>query len=150
MTVDRRGTWKANCVSVEDLDHVVIHVDDWDATHAFYLGVLGLERVENPEAAGNPLDACSYRIGSHQVDVHGPWPGQTGTCCPPPYNEVGRSELALRTSLLSDEVVSLLLSNGVAVATGPVRRFGAGGWGTSVYGADPSGNEVELISYGER
>lgn len=65
-----------------DVDHVVIHVNDWQASHDFYLGVLGMERVENPEAIGNPLDACSYRLGGRQINVHGPWPGREGQCCP--------------------------------------------------------------------
>jgi len=30
-----------------------------------------------------------------------------------------------------------------------MRRFGFGGWGTSVYCRDPSGNGIELISYEE-
>ena len=32
---------------LEDLDHVVIHIDDWEASHHFYLEVLGMARVES-------------------------------------------------------------------------------------------------------
>ena len=136
-------------MSAEALDHVVIHVDDWEAAHAFYIGVLGMERVENPEAAGNPLDACSYRLSDQQINVHGPWPDRAVQCCPPPLNEVGRADLAFRTALSPDAVVALLLRHRVEVVAGPVRRFGARGLGTSVYCKDPSGNGVELISYVE-
>jgi catechol 2,3-dioxygenase-like lactoylglutathione lyase family enzyme len=91
-------------MSVSGLDHVIIHLDDWDATHAFYVGVLGLTRVENPEGGANPLGACAYRVGGQQINVHGPWPGQVDPCCPPPLNEVGRADLAFRTDLTSTGV----------------------------------------------
>lgn len=134
-------------MTVEALDHVVIHVDDWEATHAFYVGLLGMERVENPEAAGNPLDSCSYRLGSQQINVHGPWPGKEGGCCPPPLDEVGRADLAFRIALTPRATIELLRANRIEIVAGPMSRFGGLGWGTSVYCNDPSGNGVELISY---
>ena len=101
----------------------------------------------SPEAAGNPLDACSYRIGSQQINVHGPWPGNDGRCCPPPLNEIGRADLAFATTLAPDAVIARLELHGVPVVAGPISRFGARGNGTSVYCHDPSGNEIEIISY---
>jgi catechol 2,3-dioxygenase-like lactoylglutathione lyase family enzyme len=92
-------------VSVSDLDHVIIHIDDWDAAHQFYAGVLGMERVDNPEGAGNPLGAWAYRLGGQQINVHGPWPGQMDPCCPPPINEVGRADLAFRTRLTRTDLL---------------------------------------------
>ena len=132
---------------IDGIDHVVIHVDDWEAAHAFYIGVLGLERVENPEANGNPLDAASYRAGRQQINAHGPWPGQTNACCPPPLNEVGRADLAFRTQLSTESVLDHLRAASVDVVSGPIPRFGADGWGSSVYCHDPSGNGIEIISY---
>ena len=134
-------------MSVSDLDHVIIHIDDWDAAHQFYAGVLGMERVDNPEGAGNPLGAWAYRLGGQQINAHGPWPGQMDPCCPPPLNEVGRADLAFRTRLTPTECIELLEDHGIALAAGPLQRFGAQGWGTSVYCHDPSGNGIELISY---
>lgn len=135
-------------MTADALDHVVIHVHEWEATHAFYVGILGMQRVVNPEALGNPLDACAYRIGDVQINVHGPWPGRPDPCCPPPLNEPGRADLAFRSDRTTRDTVALLARNGIQ-ASGPVRRFGAGGWGSSVYCHDPSGNGVELISYAE-
>jgi catechol 2,3-dioxygenase-like lactoylglutathione lyase family enzyme len=134
-------------VNVSDLDHVIVHVDDWDAAHGFYVGVLGHERVDNPEGAGNPLGAWAYRVGEQQINVHGPWPGQPGPCCPPPLNTVGSADLAFRTPLSPTECIELLTVHQIAIVAGPTERFGARGWGTSVYCHDPSGNGIELISY---
>lgn len=130
-----------------EFDHVVIHIDDWDACHDFYRRVLGAEVIPNPEGKDNPLGAWAYRIGGQQPNVHGPWPGQSPECCPPPMNEVGRADLAFRTSLTAEQNVARLRANGVEVEAGPERRFGARGWGTSVYCRDPSGNGIELIAY---
>jgi catechol 2,3-dioxygenase-like lactoylglutathione lyase family enzyme len=130
-----------------ELDHVVIHIDHWDACHAFYIDVLGLGPVDNPEGQTNPLGARAYRLGSQQVKVHGPWPGRASPCRPPPLNEVGRADLAFRSPRSARENVELLRSHGIEVTDGPIRRFGAHGWGTSIYCSDPSGNGVELISY---
>jgi len=108
-----------------------------------------MTRVENPEAAGNPLDACSYRVGSQQINVHGPLPGNDGQCCPPPLNEIGRADLAFGTTMPPDAVIELLAANGIAISAGPIARFGARGSGVSVYCNDPSRNGVEIISYGD-
>jgi catechol 2,3-dioxygenase-like lactoylglutathione lyase family enzyme len=114
-------------VDQTEFDHAVIQVDDWDAANEFYARVLGAELVENPEGQANPLGAWASRFGGQQLNVHGPWPGLSNPCCPPPLNRVG--------------------ANGVTIESGPIRRFGSRGWGTSVYCRDPSGNSIELIAY---
>ena len=129
------------------LDHVVIHVQDWGSTIEFYGGLLGLQRVDNPEGAANPLGSVAFRSGQQQVNVHGPWPGSTAPCCPPPLDEVGRADLAFATDRPIGDVVASLEGAGVDITSGPIARFGARGWGTSVYCRDPSGNGVEVISY---
>ena len=134
-------------VGVVEFDHVVIHIDDWRACNDFYVRVLGAEIVENPEGQANPLGAWAYRFGGQQINVHGPWPGHTTPCCPPPLNEVGGADLAFRTTRTSEGNVEWLVSNNVRVEAGPMRRFGSLGWGTSVYCRDPSGNGIELIAY---
>jgi catechol 2,3-dioxygenase-like lactoylglutathione lyase family enzyme len=130
-----------------EFDHAVIHVNEWDACNDFYVRVLGAELVDNPEGQGNPLGSWAYRFTTQQINVHGPWPGRAEPCCPPPLNEVGRADLAFRTRTSTEENIDWLRANAVAVVAGPVRRFGARGWGTSVYLRDPSGNGIELIAY---
>lgn len=125
----------------------MIHIDDWDACNAFYEQVLGAELVENPEGTANPLGAWAYRFADHQINVHGPWSGLEPPCCVPALNEVGRGDLCFRTDRSPEATVAWLESLGVVIVAGPMRRFGAGGWGTSIYCRDPSGNGIELIAY---
>jgi extradiol dioxygenase family protein len=47
----------------------------------------------------------------------------------------------------SDAVIEHLAMHGVDIVAGPIARFGARGTGVSVYCRDPSGNEIEIISY---
>ncbi len=47
------------------LDHVVIHVSDWERSNAFYRDVLGAEVV--PRGAG-----FAYKIGDIRLNCHGP------------------------------------------------------------------------------
>lgn len=130
-----------------DLDHVVIHVDDWASTIQFYTGLLGAESRPSPEAAANPLDAVVFRLGAIQINVHGPWPGLDRPCCPPPWNEAGRGDLAFATDDDLETTRRKIGSVGAAVTYGPVRAFGARGWGQSIYTRDPSGNGIEIIHY---
>lgn len=130
-----------------ELDHVVIHIDDWEACTAFYSTVLDADVIDNPEGAANPLGSVVYRVGDQQINVHGPWPGMQGRCCPEPFDRVGGADLAFRVDETPDETLARLRSLGVDVVDGPVRRFGSRGWGVSVYCHDPSGNGIELISY---
>jgi catechol 2,3-dioxygenase-like lactoylglutathione lyase family enzyme len=130
-----------------EFDHVVIHIDDWVLCNQFYAEVLGLDVVENPEGARNPMGAWVYRLGGQQINVHIPWPGMETPCCPPPLNEIGRADLAFRTTRTAEENIAHLVACGVEVADGPMRRFGAHGWGTSIYCRDPSRNGIELIAY---
>lgn len=142
-----RRTCKAVAVPGLEFDHVVIHIDNWDACNHFYGVILGAEVIENPEGAANPAGAWAYRLGEQQINVHGPWPGTTWDCCPPPLNEIGRADLAFRTQRTTEQNLALLTQRGVPIEAGPIPRFGANGWGTSIYCRDPSGNGIELISY---
>ena len=52
-------------MAVRALDHVVIHISDWELSNAFYRDVLGAELV----ARGCGF---AYRIGARQLNCHGP------------------------------------------------------------------------------
>lgn len=120
------------------LDHCVIHVTDWERSHAFYRDVLGAEVVRNGSGV-------SYRWDEVQLNVHGPGVAVTEVArvpVPP-----GGSDLCFRWEGPIDDALTHLGSHGVDVEVGPVERFGAGGTGLSVYFRDPDGSLLELISY---
>jgi catechol 2,3-dioxygenase-like lactoylglutathione lyase family enzyme len=125
-------------VAVVALDHVVIHVSDWDRSHRFYGDVLGAEIVER--GAG-----YAYRIGDQLLNCHGPGVD------PDPVARVpvapGNSDLCFVWDGTAEEAIEHLRNANVTVEQGPVTRTGAHGRGVSVYFRDPDGSLLELISY---
>jgi catechol 2,3-dioxygenase-like lactoylglutathione lyase family enzyme len=120
------------------LDHCVIHVSDWERSNAFYRDVLGAELV--PNGAG-----WSYRFGAVQLNVHGAGVEPAPVARLPV--QPGGSDLCFAWSGPIQEAEAHLAARGVPVELGPVRRFGAGGHGLSVYFRDPDGSLLEFISY---
>ena len=121
------------------LDHVVIHVSDWDASNAFYRDVLGADLL------GGDRGRMHYRFGSQQLNVHGP--GSTAAPVARRPAEPGSGDLCFAWDGDIEEAVQHLQRHGVEVEEGPVPRHGGAGRGTSVYFRDPDGNLLELISY---
>jgi catechol 2,3-dioxygenase-like lactoylglutathione lyase family enzyme len=102
--------------------------------------VLGAELVERP--AG-----WAYRFGDMQLNVHGPGvkPAEVARLPVQP----GNSDLCFEWSGPIAGAIAHLKSRGVAIISGPLKRFGARGEGTSVYFRDPDGSLMEFMSYGE-
>jgi catechol 2,3-dioxygenase-like lactoylglutathione lyase family enzyme len=125
-------------VAVPALDHVVIHVSDWDRSNSFYRDVVGVEVVER--GAG-----YAYRIGDQLLNCHGPGVD------PDPVARIpvapGNSDLCLVWDGTAEAAIEHLRSFDVLVEQGPVTRTGARGQGTSIYFRDPDGSLLEFISY---
>jgi catechol 2,3-dioxygenase-like lactoylglutathione lyase family enzyme len=125
-------------VAVPALDHVVIHVSDWERSNSFYRDVIGAEVVERGTG-------YAYRIGDQFLNCHGPGVD------PDPVARVpvapGNSDLCFVWDGTSEEAIEHLRKADVPVEQGPVARTGAHGSGTSVYFRDPDGSLLELICY---
>ena len=119
------------------LDHVVIHVSDWERSNAFYRDVLGAELIDRPE--GGPTR--HYRLGDQQLNVHGPGVE------PHPVAATPVLPAEQSTQLITEPARQHLERHGVEIEEGPVARHGANDQGTSVYFRDPDGSLLELISY---
>jgi len=123
------------------LDHVVLRVTDVARMTRFYCDVLGcnVER-ERPELGLTQLRAGASLIDF--VDVNGEL-GRRGGAAPA---EEGRNmdHVCLRVEPFDQpRIIAHLISN--SVVPGEVRtRFGADGFGPSLYISDPEGNVVEL------
>jgi catechol 2,3-dioxygenase-like lactoylglutathione lyase family enzyme len=121
------------------LDHVVIHVSDWERSNDFYRRVLGAELI------GEPDGPCRYRFGQSQLNVHGPGVDPHPVARLPV--QPGNSDLCFLWDGPIDEAIAHLGRQDVDIEEGPVERPGAGGAGTSVYFRDPDGSLLEFISY---
>ena len=122
------------------LDHVVIHVSDWERSNAFYRDVLGAELVERDGS-----QARHYRFGDQQLNVHGPGQDPSPVAARPA--EPGGADLCFVWDGPIDAAARHLEERGVAVEEGPVTRYGGRGRGTSVYFRDPDGSLLEFLSY---
>ena len=122
------------------LDHCVIHVSEWERSNAFYRDVLGAELVARPVG-------WAYRFGDRQLNVHGPGVSPAEVARLPV--QPGNSDLCFEWAGPIVAAIAHLKKHGVAIVSGPLRRFGAKGEGTSVYFRDPDGSLMEFISYGD-
>lgn len=120
------------------LDHVVIHVTDWERSNQFYAEVLGAGVI--PSGAG-----YVYRTGAQQLNV--PGPGLTVQEVARLPVQPGNADLCFEWCGPLAQAQAHLAACGVEVISGPVTRPGARGEGTSLYFRDPDGALLEFISY---
>lgn len=126
-------------IHITKLDHVVLRVADIEKSIHFYRDILGCPEKRISEGL------YQYQAGSSMIDLV---PiesdiGQRSGYGPP---EKGRNvdHFALTLGEFDeDAIVAYLEENGVNVERSG-RRFGAQGYGPSVYFQDPDGNFVEL------
>jgi len=117
---------------VMGLDHVVLRVADIDRAIDFYGKVLGLQVERRLESIG----LVQLRAGSSMIDLVPLQPGEA-----PGRN---MDHFAVRVAELDPVALTAHLARH-GIDAGPVqRRYGAEGYGSSVYITDPDGNTVEL------
>ena len=121
------------------IDHVVVHVSDWERSNAFYTLVLGAELIEQDRGR------VSYRLGDQQLNVHGPGSDPQPVAANPGLP--GSADLCFVWDGTPQSAIEHLEERGVEVIEGPVPRRGGRDEGTSVYFHDPDGSLLELISY---
>ena len=121
------------------LDHAVIAVSDRERSDRFYAEVLGARIEADTEGR------VSYRVGEQRLNVH--HPGRLATPLAAAPVAPGNSDLCFVWRGRASEAVTHLHDRGVEIVEGPVIREGSHGLGVSVYGRDPDGSLIELISY---
>jgi glyoxylase I family protein len=124
------------------IDHVVLRVRDVGRMTDFYRDVLGctVEKVQDD------IGLIQLRAGAaliDLVDVAGPIGRQGGE--PPGETGHNADHVCLRVEpWRPEEIVARLRARGVRIEDAPAERYGADGYGPSLYLWDPEGNQLEL------
>jgi glyoxylase I family protein len=129
-------------IEIAGLDHVVLRTSHMDEMLHFYSTVLGcpIERELSPEFGLVQLRAGSALIDLVAVDSD---LGRAGGG-PPTQSDNNMDHFCLQVNALPEEDISRYLASH-GIEAGPFeRRYGAQGYGRSVYLRDPEGNTVEL------
>ena len=131
-------------VKITEMDHIVLRVNDMDASLRFYSEVLGLgvERLEDYRAGKVPFP--SVRLNADTIIDLFAFPDQE-PIGNGPKNQDHFCMVVEPTDL--DEVRAELEALGIGIREGPAKRWGAHGDGTSLYIFDPDDNVVELRYY---
>ncbi len=125
-------------MQVDRIDHLVLTVQNIEATCDFYMRVLGMQVV----TFGN--DRKALQFGEQKINLH-----EAGKEFEPKARKPtpGSGDMCFITSVPLKEVIEHIRSCGVEIVEGPVRRTGAIGPIESVYVRDPDGNLVEVGNY---
>jgi glyoxylase I family protein len=123
--------------TVIGIEHVVLRAADRKALERFYLDALGL-RLERREGKLAQLRAGDALIDIVPADEAGPAGGTSST------GGANLDHLCLRVEPFDRAAIAKHLA-GQGVACGAeTLRYGAAGYGPSIYLQDPEGNGVEL------
>lgn len=120
-------------ISVKGLDHVVVRVADLDRALGFYCGVLGLTEERRIDRIG----LVQLRAGTAQVDLLRDAEAAA-------RQGANMDHFCLNLSPFDAAAIRAHLAAHGVDAGAPEPRFGADGYGPSIYIEDPEGNTVEL------
>lgn len=130
-----------NPIAIQMIDHVVIRTKALEPMIAFYSEVLGCAVEKRQEKFG----LIQLRAGNSLIDLLDP-DGELARAFPEPPSNKGPNMDHVCLQVEPWDVAAIrthLASHGVD-APEPTRRYGAKGYGPSIYIADPDGNTVEL------
>jgi len=128
------------------MDHIVLNVTDINRSLAFYMDVLGLEAERLDEFRRGEVRFPSVRVSADTViDLFPMKPGESLGDGP------GLRNLNHFTMVVAaadfEGFQKRLVEYRVMIEEWPARRWGARGYGQSVYFRDPDGNRIEVRCY---
>lgn len=123
---------------ISHLDHLVLTVQDIEATCEFYARVLGFEVI----VFGDNRKALKF--GQQKINLH-----QAGKEFEPKaeHPTKGSADLCFIAQTPLEQVIAHLNAEQIAICKGPVNRTGAVGSIRSVYIRDPDLNLIEISNY---
>lgn len=127
--------------TIEGLDHVVLRVRDLDIAKAFYCGLLGCK----VERTVDNIGLVQLRAGSSLIDLLdiNSTLGEVGGAAPS-KNGINMDHLCIRIIPFDEKAIQDSLERNDIAYSEIATRYGADGFGPSVYISDPDGNTVEL------
>ena len=130
-----------NPLQIKGIDHVVLRVSDAERAIAFYCDALGCKTERHVEEIG----LIQLRAGNSLVDLvtlDGKL-GQAGGDAPDPSRK-NMDHFAITLSQFDADAIKAHLARHGIECGEPAERYGAEGYGPSIYLRDPDGNTVEL------
>lgn len=142
MTQNRTGSSRP--LQLRGLDHVVLRCARFDETLAFYCDLLGctVERVVEEEGL------YQLRAGSALIDLV-PVGSRLGGTTAPRAEHFNVAHICLLIEPPDWEQLRAYFGEHGDAPGAPRNRYGAGGFGPSIYIEDPEGNQVELKAANE-
>ncbi len=142
MAGDERGAKRSGPpIAVRGLDHVVLRVREPEASIAFYEDVLGCA----VERRLDELGLVQLRAGSALIDLVGvETPLGRAAGGPPDRKAPNVDHFALSLESFDGGAIRAHLARHGIESDEPAERYGAEGFGPSIYIRDPDGNTVEL------
>jgi catechol 2,3-dioxygenase-like lactoylglutathione lyase family enzyme len=122
-------------MQIDHLDHLVLTVQDIQATCEFYSRVLGMQVITFAE------ERKALRFGNQKINLH-----LKGKEIDPKaqHPTPGSADLCFITSMPIKDVIVHLQSCNISPLLGPVERAGASKSLISLYFRDPDGNLLEV------
>jgi catechol-2,3-dioxygenase len=124
-------------IAVRRLNHAVLFVSDLDRAVEFYRNVLGMEVIAREPRANAAFLRAGGSDNHHDLGLFGLGTGASG----PPRGHTGLYHLAWQV----DTIDELAKAREVLLAAGAFGGESSHGATKSLYGADPDGNEFEIM-----
>jgi catechol 2,3-dioxygenase-like lactoylglutathione lyase family enzyme len=130
------------------IDHIVLRSAQAERLVSFYCDVLGCSEERRLPAE---VGLVQLRAGAALIDIVSADSDLGRAGGPPPGADGGNLEhFCLRVEPFDPAAISALLAQAGCRPESPQRRYGADGFGLSVYLRDPDGNRVELKGPAEK
>ncbi len=140
----------ASPIKVIKADHIVLNVQDVEASLHFYTGLLGMETTRLEEYRTGNAPFPSVRMGEQLIDLFPPGIHEVSEFTDFERQRVNHFCVRISPETALADIETYLQQQGVVVQSRSARNFGAYGYGPSLYILDPDGNTVELKQYFEQ